>query len=54
MPLLQKLIKYGNSRAVVIPAAWLDNLERQGAKITEVQLEVDGEIKIKPAAEAQP
>ncbi len=48
MPLLQKIVKVGTSRGVVLPHAWLACLERQGVPVTEVLLEVNGDIKIRP------
>lgn len=48
MPLKKKLIKFGCSRAVIIPADWLAFLEEQrGQKIDYVLLEVDDEIKVR-------
>jgi len=47
MPLIQKLLKVGNSRAVVIPRAWLKYYEdKTGKPVTDVLLEVNDNITI--------
>jgi len=47
MPLVKKLIKVGNSRAVVIPPDWLKFYEQKtGIPIEEVLMELNGEITI--------
>jgi antitoxin component of MazEF toxin-antitoxin module len=47
MPLIRKLIKVGNSRAVVIPPDWLKYYEdKTGEPVKEVFLELNGSIKI--------
>jgi antitoxin component of MazEF toxin-antitoxin module len=52
MPLEQKLLKVGNSRAVSIPHTWLENAERtKGKKVVAIEMEVNGSIKIKPIFE---
>lgn len=49
MPLIQKLIQVGDSRAVTIPKSWLTYYERQsGQSIKEVSVEVDGKLTIRP------
>jgi len=47
MPIIRKLIKVGDSRAVTIPPSWLEYYEKQrGEPIEEVFMELNGEIKI--------
>ena len=49
MPLLRKLIKVGNSRAVVIPPSWIELHEKKtGQILEEVMMEVDGVITLRP------
>lgn len=49
MPLIQKVIQVGDSRAVTIPKSWLAYYERQsGQTIKEVSVEVNGKLIIKP------
>ena len=52
MPLIQKVIQVGDSRAVTIPKSWLTYYERQsGQCIKEVSLEVNGTLVIRPIIE---
>jgi len=47
MPLKRKLIKVGNSRAVIIPAGWLQYYQdKTGKIITEVYMEVNNVITV--------
>ncbi len=47
MPLLRRLIKVGDSRAVTIPPDWLKYYEDlTGQPVEEVLMELNGEIKI--------
>jgi antitoxin component of MazEF toxin-antitoxin module len=47
MPIIRKLIKVGDSKAVTIPSSWLEEIERRlGIPITEVKMELNGEITI--------
>jgi len=49
MPLVRKIIEVGDSRAVTLPSDWLKFAEEQaGRRITEVTMEVNGAITIKP------
>ena len=50
MPLRRKIIRVGrSSRAVILPEDWLDWVEeRFGVAPSEVDIEVDEELKIKP------
>jgi antitoxin component of MazEF toxin-antitoxin module len=49
MPLIRSIIDLGNSKAVTIPKSWIDNYEKEsGAKITEIAMEVNGVIIIRP------
>jgi antitoxin component of MazEF toxin-antitoxin module len=49
MPLIQKVIQVGDSRAVVIPKSWLRYYELQnGQNIKEVSIEVNGKLIIRP------
>jgi len=47
MPIEQKVIKVGNSRAVTIPAGWLEYYEKKlGRPITFVLIELNNVITI--------
>jgi antitoxin component of MazEF toxin-antitoxin module len=49
LPLIQKVIQIGDSRAVTIPKSWLTYYERQsGHSIKEVSVEVNGKLIIRP------
>jgi antitoxin component of MazEF toxin-antitoxin module len=48
MPLIRRLVQVGNSRGVILPSSWITELERRlGREVTQVLLEVDGEITIR-------
>jgi hypothetical protein len=52
MPLIQKVIQVGDSRAITIPKSWLTYYERQsGQNIKEVSIEVNGKLIIAPILE---
>lgn len=52
MPILKKVIAHGGSRGVTLPASWLALIEKQtGAPLTEVLMEVNCNITIKPMVE---
>jgi len=45
VPLIKKLIKLGkSSRAVVIPAEWLEYYRKQGLTVEAILMEINGEI----------
>lgn len=47
MPLIRKLIKVGNSKAVTLPPDWLEYYRRKyGRDVQEVEMELNGDIKI--------
>ena len=47
MPLMKKLIKVGNSRAVVIPPGWIRYYEEKtGAPIVNILMELNNVITI--------
>jgi antitoxin component of MazEF toxin-antitoxin module len=47
MPIIRKLIKVGDSKAVTIPSSWIEEIERRtGKPITEVMMELNGAITI--------
>jgi len=47
MPLMKKLIRVGNSRAVVIPPGWLRYYEeKSGAPIVSILMELNNVITI--------
>ena len=49
MPLIQKVIQVGDSKAVTIPKSWLEYYERQtGECITEVSVEITDRLVILP------
>jgi len=53
--LIRKIVGVGASRAVVLPNSWLEFHEAQlGAKLNEVTLEVNGELKIRPCRRGDP
>jgi antitoxin component of MazEF toxin-antitoxin module len=52
VPLIQKVIQVGDSRAVTIPKSWLAYYERQSGRcIKEVSVEVNGKLIIRPIIE---
>jgi hypothetical protein len=52
MPILKKVILHGASRGVTLPASWIALIEKEsGQKLTEVLMEVNGEIRIRPLIE---
>lgn len=54
MPLIKKLIRLGkSSRAVVIPADWLEYYRKQGLSIDAIFMEIDGEITMRMPTEAE-
>lgn len=54
MPLIKKLIRLGkSSRAVIIPAEWLEYYEKQGINIESILMELDGEIVMRIPTEAE-
>jgi antitoxin component of MazEF toxin-antitoxin module len=49
MPLIQKIIQIGDSKAITIPKSWLIFYERQiGCSIKEVSVEVNSSLVIRP------
>jgi len=49
MPLIQKIIQIGDSKAVTIPKSWLTFHERQNKHpIKEVTIEVNNTLVIRP------
>jgi len=49
MPLIRKIMDLGTCKAITVPKAWLDYLEREtGQKIIEIALEVNGVLTISP------
>jgi antitoxin component of MazEF toxin-antitoxin module len=49
MPLIQKIIQIGDSKAVTIPKSWLKYCERQsGETLKEVSVEITDKIVISP------
>jgi antitoxin component of MazEF toxin-antitoxin module len=50
MPIEKTLIKFGKSRAVILPKGWISYAEKQqGQEMQTVALEVNGAITIKPS-----
>lgn len=49
-PIIRKIIDVGKtSKGVTLPKSWLENFEREtGKKITEVAMEVNGNLTIQP------
>jgi hypothetical protein len=49
MPLIQKIIQIGDSKAITIPKSWLEYYERKtGESITEVRVEITDSLVILP------
>ena len=54
MPIVRKITGHGGSRGVTLPASWINLIEKEsGKKLTEVLMEVNGEITIKPYLSAE-
>lgn len=54
MPLLRKLIKLGNSRAVILPSDWLKYHELEtGQEVQVILMEVNNVITITPKPEKE-
>jgi hypothetical protein len=49
MPLIQKVIQVGDSKAITIPKSWLEYYERQtGHNVNEVSVEITDKLVILP------
>ncbi len=49
MPIIRKVIKIGDSKAVTLPKTWLDFFEKEiGEEIGFVTIEVDKKLTIAP------
>ena len=49
MPLLRKIVKFGNGKGIFLPADWLRYLEQErGERPKQVSIEVNEELIIKP------
>jgi antitoxin component of MazEF toxin-antitoxin module len=49
MPLIRKVVRIGNSKAVFLPKTWLEYYESMlGREVKLVVMEVDEKIEIKP------
>ena len=49
IPIVKNIIKFGHSRAVILPRGWVRYAEKeQGRELRSVALEVNGIIKISP------
>jgi antitoxin component of MazEF toxin-antitoxin module len=49
MPLIRKITKIGNSKAVFLPKTWLEYHEEENdQQIKKVTIEVNEELRIKP------
>jgi antitoxin component of MazEF toxin-antitoxin module len=49
MPLIRKVAKIGNSKAIFLPKTWLDyHEESNGQPIKKVTIVVNEELRIKP------
>jgi len=52
MPILRKLTTVGDARGITLPKSWIENAEREaGRKITDIALEINGQITLKPVFE---
>ena len=55
MPLIKSVVRIGNSRGVILPASWLEEIEqRTKGEVKQVLVEINGEIKIKAKEEVRP
>jgi antitoxin component of MazEF toxin-antitoxin module len=49
MPIRRKVLLIGNSRGITLPKGWLESFEEKtGRPVKEVNLEVDGVLKVEP------
>jgi len=49
MPLIRKIVRIGNAKAITIPKGWLVYWQRKtNAPIVEVGIEVDGTLIVTP------
>jgi antitoxin component of MazEF toxin-antitoxin module len=54
MPMIRKLTTIGDSRGVTLPKSWIEYYEKEsGCKITEVAMEVNAVIIIRPVLKKQ-
>lgn len=54
MPIIRRVIAFGDSKAVTLPKSWIEEIERRtGQKIRELALEVNGSILVSPIFEKQ-
>ena len=52
MPVIRRVLKVGNSKAVTLPKGWLDYFEKEsGEKICEVAIEINRVLRISPVFE---
>ncbi len=48
MAILKKIIKVGDSRAIIIPREYFNNWDRLGVDLTYFEMEINNDIVIKP------
>jgi antitoxin component of MazEF toxin-antitoxin module len=48
MPIIRKILKVGDSKAITLPKSWIAFLERENQEITEVTIEVDKVLTVSP------
>ena len=49
MPIIQKVIKVGDSKGITLPKSWLEYYERQtGQVLSEVTVEINNKLIIRP------
>jgi antitoxin component of MazEF toxin-antitoxin module len=49
MPIIRKILKVGDSKAITIPKSWIENAEQAvGKKIIAIAMEVDRVITLEP------
>lgn len=53
MELIRKLVRVGTSRAVVIPANYIESIEKKGKKFTKVKMTLNDKIVLEPILEKE-
>jgi len=46
--LYRKVYTLGKSRAITLPKGWITQVERDGDRLVEVELDVNGDIIVRP------
>jgi antitoxin component of MazEF toxin-antitoxin module len=49
LAIVKRVRRIGGSRGIILPKTWMDSVERKlGHELTEVELQIDEEITVKP------